>query len=476
MMARQRITLWVGLAGFFAALVLPLIIFLWGLDSPSKFFDQELQIRARSVSDELTRELQGGTGMDRVLMDYFSHLYWLRIYDEQGKVFYGSRMAREIDLPRRSATHGYLIRTDVPLHRFYTNEGNKPATFWNRLFTVRINGGVYVIHVARPVASLFGASATSALMIGSTLLVATLFLIFVSYSAAGRILQPVQRINQLTKEITEDTLKKRIPLTGNYDEFDELTTSLNAMFSRLQSSFERQHEFIANASHELKTPLTLLRLSTEELMQEDLVPDVLQEKLLAQDRALARMNQLVKSLLDLSRLERSDQLVRAVFSLDELLQDVLLEFQLLFQEKQLTLECQIVPECVLSADQEKIRRLLINLLDNAIRYNCPGGMIRCCLERDTQGVTLTIANTGPGIGLQERGRIFEQFYRSEWSRAAVHGGSGLGLTIVQRIVALHGGTIAVVDGEPGWTTMVLQLPVACPSDGSAQEHAAAFER
>ena len=96
----------------------------------------------------------------------------------------------------------------------------------------------------------------------------------------------MQEINRLTVEITENTLEKRIPLSGNRDELDELAGSLNAMFNRLQDSFRRQKEFVANASHELKTPLTLLRLSTEEMLQDDQLSPVLQDKLLGQERAV----------------------------------------------------------------------------------------------------------------------------------------------------------------------------------------------
>jgi len=247
-------------------------------------------------------------------------------------------------------------------------------------------------------------------------------------------------------------------LGGNRDELDELAGSLNAMFNRLQYSFQRQKEFVANASHELKTPLTLLRLSTEEILQDDNLPPVVQEKLLSQERALTRISQLVKSLLDLSRLELSDRLNRTIFSFNELMESVLEEFQILFQEKQLKLDCHMEGVFRVRADREKMRRLLINLVDNAIRYNHPQGEVRCQATGSEATFLLTIANTGPAIDQQERTRVFDQFYRCEQSRAINHGGSGLGLTIVHRIVTLHGGEIAVIDSPPGWTCFAVQFP------------------
>jgi signal transduction histidine kinase len=431
------------------------------LESPYEFLDQELEIRAHTVFDELTREQQDGAGLNLTTLDHFSHLYWMRIYNENGTLIYSSQMAREISLPLNSGKSGYLIPTQIPLNRFYLDEGDEPTAFWNRVFSLRVRETGYRIHVARPVESLVGESIESAVMIGSSLLASALILILVSYHVAGRILRPVQEINRLTVEITENTLEKRIPLTGDHDELDELAASLNAMFNRLQFSFQRQKEFVANASHELKTPLTLLRLSTEELLQDGQLPLVLQEKLLGQERALARIGQLVKSLLDLSRLEMSDQLERTVFSFNGLLQSVLDEFQVLLQEQQLTLQSRLEHEFYLSADQEKIRRLLINLIDNAVRYNRPQGQIRCQTMMDGAVSLLILANTGPGISEQDRTRVFDQFYRCEQSRATTHGGSGLGLTIVRRIIDLHGGSIAVVDSPPGWTTFAIRFAADC---------------
>ena len=459
MKIRHRITLWVSLAGLVSSVILSLVVFFWGWESPYEFLDQELELRARTVTDALMRQQSDGTGAEPAMLDRFSHLYWIRIYTNEGTLLYSSPMARQITLPKYSQTKGYLIRTQIPLNQFYVDEEEEPTAFWNRVFRVQVGQKEYHIHVARPVESLVGESVESALMIGSSLLVATLILIMVSYLVAGRILRPVQEINRLTVEITENTLEQRIPMSGDRDELDELVASLNAMFNRLQFSFQRQKEFVANAAHELKTPLTLLRLSSEEMLQDADLPLTLQGKLLSQERALARINQLVKNLLDLSRLELSETLLRTRFSFSALMQEVLDEFQVLLQEKSLSLDCALEEPLGISGDEEKLRRLLINLVDNAIRYNRPRGEIRCRAEQQNAHLVVTIANTGPEIAEEDRIRVFEQFYRCEQSRATSHGGSGLGLTIVERIVRLHGGSITVVDSPPGWSTFVIRIPV-----------------
>ena len=453
MKIRTRIAFWVSLAGLASSVVLSLLVFFWGLETPYEFLDQELEIRAHSVLDELTRQVNNQGGIADSDLERFSHLYWVRIHDSRQQLVFASAMAKEIEMPQQQEGGGYLVATDIPLNRFYPEEDDENAAFWNRVFRLSVAGAEYRVHVARPVESLVGESIEMAAMIGSALLVSALTLIAVSFFVAGRILRPIRKINRMAAEITENTLEQRIPLAGNGDEIDELAATLNEMFDRLQHSFRQQKEFIANASHELKTPITLLRLSMEEILQDDQLPQPLQEKLLAQERALSRISQLVKSLLDLSRLELTGQLDRQTFSLAALLLSAAEDFQPLMAERRLTFTSDAKAEAILHADREKIRRVLINLLDNAIRYNQPGGEIACRLEQRVGQICLTMTNTGPGIGRENQARIFEQFFRCERSRSVEHSGAGLGLTIVKRIIELHGGGITV-HSEPGGPTEV----------------------
>lgn len=459
MKIRNRITLWASLAGLVSTVVLSVIVFLWGLETPYEFLDQELEIRAQTLANEIGREQTAGEAWNIQTLELFAHLYWARIYDADGRLLFDSALARRIDLPKKMGDQGYLVPTSIPLNQFYAEEDAQPAGFWNRIFIVPVGKATYQVHVARPVENLVGESIESALMIGSSLLASTFILIGVSYLVAGKILQPIRQINRMTRAITAKTLAKRIPLTGNRDEIDELIASLNAMFNRLQFSFRHQKEFVANASHELKTPLTLLRLSMEEMLQDEHLPAPIQEKVVAQERALARINQLVKSLLDLSRLELADALELERFSLSQVFSAVTEEFEALSQAQEVRLTCCFDGEHLVVGDREKVRRVLINLVDNAVRYNHRGGEIRCLLEIGVKGETIvTVANTGPSIDLVDQSRIFEQFYRCEKSRASVHGGAGLGLTIVKRIVELHGGNIAVESRQDGWNVFRVTFP------------------
>ena len=134
------------------------------------------------------------------------------------------------------------------------------------------------------------------------------------------------------------------------------------------------------------------------------------------------------------------------------------EFQVLLDERRLTLHADLTGALPIQADREKIQRALINLIDNAIRYNVPGGSVTCRTFQEATRVRVTITNTGPGIAAADQVRIFDQFFRCEKSRASEHGGAGLGLTIVQRIVELHGGRLTIDSAPAGPTCLQVDLP------------------
>ncbi len=214
------------------------------------------------------------------------------------------------------------------------------------------------------------------------------------------------------------------------------------MFDRLQFSFAQQKEFISSAAHELRIPLTIIMLSHEELLAKDL-PEPIHHELAHQMDTLRRMNRLVKNLLDLSHLEHQEQLRREPVHLRDLLDQVVLDFDDMLQNAQIS--CTLTAEdLVISGEKDQLIRVCINLLDNAIKYNRNSeGWITILLQREKEHILLQICNSGPMIPEEDLPSVFEQFYRVEKSRALRYGGTGLGLTIVKKIVELHGGTISV---------------------------------
>jgi len=244
------------------------------------------------------------------------------------------------------------------------------------------------------------------------------------------------------------------------DELYELSGSLNRMFDRLQYSFDMQKQFIADASHELKSPITLLMLFMERAVHRKDLPDAFKQRLMHQGNILRRMSRLVKNLLDLSALELKRNIDFKEVSLPSLLKSVLGDYEDVFAAKRIIVDMDIPENLAVRGDKDELQRVLINLVDNAIKYNRDGGEIRIKASKDDQGVHLSLFNTGRGIPKADLDKVFEQFYRVEKSRSLRYGGSGLGLTIVKRIVELHGGTLEM-QSEPGaWTRVNITLPAA----------------
>jgi len=316
----------------------------------------------------------------------------------------------------------------------------------------------YIIQIAKPLDQLQDEVTDLVQIIALGLLVTTLLLILLSYGVAGRILKPIGVINRMARDISDRTLDRRIPLGKSRDELYELSGSLNRMFDRLQYSFDKQKQFIADASHELKSPITLFMLFMERALHRKDLPGSFKQRLMHQGNILRRMSRLVKNLLDLSALELKRNIDLKEVSLPSLLKSVLGDYEDVFAAKKIIVDMDIPENLAVRGDKDELQRVLINLVDNAIKYNRDGGEIRIKASKADQRVRLSLFNTGRGIPKADLDKVFEQFYRVEKSRSLRYGGSGLGLTIVKRIVELHGGTLEI-ESEPGaWTRVNVTLP------------------
>jgi len=230
------------------------------------------------------------------------------------------------------------------------------------------------------------------------------------------------------------------------------------MFDRLEHSFETQKQFLAGASHELKSPLALLQLSMEDCIQQRDLPDSLRHQFIRQTNILRRMSRLVKNLLDLSALELKQRLELKEINLVELLKSVLREYEVVFSAEKIDIQADIPPKLHIKGDWDKLQLAIINLVDNAVKYNREGGEIRIKVVENKRGVHISLFNTGAGIPKTDLGRVFEQFYRVEKSRSTQYGGSGLGLSIVKRIIELHGGGIEIESEPSAWTRVNISFP------------------
>jgi signal transduction histidine kinase len=296
----------------------------------------------------------------------------------------------------------------------------------------------------------------------SGLVFSTLALVAISRFVAGKILRPIGRMKDLAQDIGEKNLDRRIPAGDGQDEFSELARTVNRMLDRLQYSFKRQRDFLFDTSHELKTPLTTMRLAIDEICIHDLeaAPLNTEKNLLRLRNQVLRMERLVKDLLNLSALETLTRLDLKPVPIASLLSSLAAEYRFLADARQITMEMRLPERLILQGDAEKLRRAFSNILDNAVKYNTDGGRIELTASPSAAGAAVTVFNTGPGIAEAEIPKVFDQFYRVEKSRSIHHGGSGLGLAIVKRIVELHGGTVRLESRQGAWTRVTILLPEA----------------
>ncbi len=462
MKIRNRITLWITGAGLFAGLLFSIVISYELIEQSFELLDSELDSQAHTLFAGID-PVNGlpNTHLDTTMLDSMGRLYWFKVFNGQQKVVYHSAMTNYVDLPLRKNSKKYNVSTTIPrdISALDQDDSNE-VTFRVRVFIIPFSGQNYLVQIARPMEQLQKEIVDLVISIIVGLLFFAITLLLSGYFVAGKILEPIAHINTLAREISDKTLDKRIPLCRNQDELYILSSSLNQMFDRLQFSFTRQKEFIANASHELKTPIAMQRLFFGEVLKRHDLPDDLTTRLASQSGIVLRMDRLVKNLLELSTLELKETFSSTQIDLTQMLTTVLYEFEEIIHASGIHLELELEDSVLLSGDEEKLRRMFINLIDNAIKYNNKKrGRIRISLKKNNKNAEIVIYNTGDGIPATEQDRIFDQFYRVDKSRASTSGGSGLGLTIVKRIVELHHGRIKL-EGEFGsWVQFYIILPL-----------------
>lgn len=461
---RYRITLWITLTGVFASLVLSFVIFFELMEESYELLDHELEANAVALSRNF-EILQRGSFSNHET-DILYSPYWVKVIDDDQHLVYASEVAQQLELPLKKIPEGYVVNTKLLLNKFLTTpeeDEGELATFRVRVFEYSISRKEYVIQIARPIENIDKERIELVAIIGLGLLISALLLVLTSYYVSGRILSPIKKINATVGEFTEKTLDRRITLGKVKDEIYHLSSALNAMFDRLQYSFVHQKEFIANASHELKTPLTLLRIFIAESLTDPELPETLRKNLEKQHKTVLRMDRLVKNLLSLSSLELSKAPPPQTFILNELVDTIIEDFQPLMEERNIQFFSTSDEKITVIADKDLIKRIFINLFENAVSYNKKWGEIRLKMWRSKQdGVQIDLFNTGHGIPPGDYERVFEQFYRVEKSRATALGGVGLGLTITKKIVDLYGGTISVTSQPGNWTQFHLALPILKP--------------
>jgi len=259
-----------------------------------------------------------------------------------------------------------------------------------------------------------------------------------------RSLRPVEQIARKAEDITQHNLSERLPVVQTGDELERLSISINHMIARLEDSFQSSKQFVADASHELRTPLTVLRGELEGLAQDTQLKPQTRETLGSMLEEVDRLAEIVEGLLALSRLdagEANSEWVR--FDLAELVATTADQMSLLAEDKNITVVCESTSGVNVEGDRARMKQVVVNLLDNAIKYTPIGGRVRLNIETEDGCAVLDVADDGIGIPQDALPHVFKRFYRVDGSRSRDQGGAGLGLSIVKSICAAHGAQVEV---------------------------------
>jgi signal transduction histidine kinase len=274
-------------------------------------------------------------------------------------------------------------------------------------------------------------------------------------------MRPVLALTKAAEQLTESNLDVQLPRTGSGDELDRLTAVFNDMAKRLADSFRRIREFTLRASHELKTPLTIMRSSMETALND---PQTTQEQADRLHDELDEVDRLAKIVDGLTLLTKADAglitLKREHLHLEGLVREIYNDGLVLARPANIVVTLDACDEAVVAGDSNRLRQMLLNLMDNAVKYNQPGGSVRVALKNSGKWAGISIANTGPGIPAELLPRLFDPFFRVDASHTREIDGCGLGLAIAQWIVTAHGGTLLITSHSGSVTTAKVLLPVS----------------
>jgi two-component system OmpR family sensor kinase len=408
------------------------------------------------------------------------------VLDQSGKLLYSSSLTRFLSDDDQAA----FLRNTLQLGQ---NEGSAV------IFTVRDSLELLAVarrnvavgpNISRVVSALPTAVAQLQPQFVLALMVVVAPIIFVlstlvAYFVVGSTFKPVDQLINEVEAITDGrSLHRRLPADTSNDELARLSLTVNAMLTRLESSFAALRRFTADASHELKTPLTVLRADVERAMHPSTNRG---DRMVALEEALqetARMSDLVNSLLTLARADEGRfDIYREPIELEPLVRDVYETAVILGEDAGLTLSLTSMENGVVMGDRTRLRQLLLNLVTNAIKYTPRGGRVELAVaKRGSDEVGITVRDTGIGISANDLPHVFDRFWRADRvrSRASERGGFGLGLSIAQWIVQAHGGSISVQSrlGRGSVFTVLLPIEANAPAFDAghgAQETEAATE-
>ncbi len=327
-------------------------------------------------------------------------------------------------------------------------------------FTAR-DGSRFLIEAGAPFHQIEGVLRGLLLTLGIGLPILVCIAIAGGYIVMRQALRPVDELTRSAERITSHNLGGRLPVAPTGDELERLSVALNRMVARLEEAFTHIRRFTADASHELRTPLTVLRGELEAVTQRkgldpeqhDVIGSALEET--------ERLSKIVESLLAISHLDAGEAwMERKRFDLAALAESTAEQLRQLAEDKDISLRSHAGQSVGIEGDPARLKQVIVNLLDNAIKYTPEGGSVDVTVKAEAENAVLEVSDSGMGIPTDVVHQIFERFYRVDKARSRQMGGTGLGLAIVKSICAAHGGRVKVESAEGKGSRFRVELPLA----------------
>jgi two-component system, OmpR family, sensor kinase len=274
---------------------------------------------------------------------------------------------------------------------------------------------------------------------------------------------PVAAMARRARQIGAGSLDWQLPVANPRDELGQLATAFNELLSRLDSAFDEQRRFMADASHELRTPLTVMSTAAGvTLKKEHRGEEEYREALQMVAEQTRRLSRIVKDMFILARADAGRYpLQKRTLYLNDLLGEVARAGSMLASDKNISVEFTSLPEAAFHGDEDLLRQMVLNLVDNAVKFTPAGGVVRLGLTRQADEYLLSVSDTGPGIPAEAQAHVFERFYRADKARSrAEDGGAGLGLAIAMWIAQAHDGNLDLAASDQNGTTFIARLPAA----------------
>jgi two-component system, OmpR family, sensor kinase len=461
---RTRLTLW-----YIGVLALALALFSVGVYSLlghtlRQRLDEGLRASIKAAAASLAHEIDEGETSQQAaqstVQDLFIPHQALAVFDAEGRLL-DERHANDqaqARLPELS-----LIPADQPF-LFTIAAANGPQRVAAQRMRIPPNGTVYLVAISQSFKTVTEELDELRQVFFITVPLALLLAGVGGWLLACKSLAPVVAMSESARRISAENLGERLPVANPRDELGQLAATFNQLLVRLDAAFAQQRQFMADASHELRTPLSVLRTAAAVTLEQPHRAETEYRDALALVHEQARrLTRIVEEMFTLARADAGRRPIEAQnFYLDELVTETARAASVLAGRKNIAIEVAPTHETPFRGDEDLLRQLLLNLLDNAIKFTPAGGAVRLELEQQNGTHQLSVADTGGGIPAEAQPHIFERFYRVDKARSRAEqeqgSGAGLGLSIARWIAEAHGGSLRLAKSTSTGSTFIVKLP------------------